>query len=120
MYPMPEFQERSPEVIHNFIRKYPLGMVTAAGEAGVVATHVPLVVEAEGEQIRLRGHVMRKTSHWQAFKTAPEVLVAFTGPDARYSQAGMPTYGLAGPGTTWPFMCAADLPSCQSRTWSKS
>lgn len=82
MYPMPEFQERNPEAILDFIRKYPLGMVTAAGESGVVATHVPLLVESEGSQIRLRGHVMRKTQHWEGFKKAPEVLVAFTGPDA--------------------------------------
>lgn len=82
MYPMPEFQERSPQAIQDFIRKYPLGMITAAGSSGVVATHVPLLLDADGDQIRLRGHVMRKTTHWQAFKTAKEVLVAFTGPDA--------------------------------------
>jgi len=82
MYPMPEFQERNPDAIRDFIRKYPLGMVTAAGESGVVATHVPLLVEGEGDRIRLRGHVMRKTQHWEVFKNAPEVLVAFTGPDA--------------------------------------
>jgi transcriptional regulator len=82
MYPMPEFQEREPEAIREFIRKHPLGMITAAGESGLVATHVPLLVEGEGSQIRLRGHVMRKTPHWEGFKSAPEVLVAFTGPDA--------------------------------------
>lgn len=79
---MPEFQERNPEAIREFIRKYPLGMVTAAGGSDVVATHVPLLVEGEGSRIRLRGHVMRKTTHWQGFKNASEVLVAFTGPDA--------------------------------------
>jgi transcriptional regulator len=82
MYPMPEFQERNPKAILDFIRKYPLAMITAAGESGLVATHVPLLVEAEGPPIRLRGHVMRKTQHWEGFKTASEVLVAFTGPDA--------------------------------------
>jgi transcriptional regulator len=79
---MPEFQERDPDAVRDFIRKYPLGMVTAVGESGVVATHVPLLVEGEGDRIRLRGHVMRKTPYWEAFKKAPEVLVAFTGPDA--------------------------------------
>ena len=82
MYPMPEFQERDPQAIRDFIRKNPLGMVAAAGPEGVVATHVPLLLREDGEEFRLRGHVMRKTPYWEGFKTAPEVLVAFTGPDA--------------------------------------
>src|SRR5579872_5101471 len=82
MYPMPDFQERDPEAIREFIQKYPLGMVTAATESGIVATHVPLLVDGAGDQLRLRGHVMRKTSHWEGFKNASEVLVAFIGPDA--------------------------------------
>jgi transcriptional regulator len=77
---MPEFQERNPEAINAFIRKYPFGMITAVGESGVVATHIPFLLDDDG--MRLRGHVMRKTPYWQGFKTAPEVLVAFTGPDA--------------------------------------
>lgn len=81
MYPMPEFQERSPEAIREFIRKYPLGMITSAGKGGLVATHVPLLLAGD-EPLRLRGHVMRKTTHWEGFKNASEVLVAFTGPDA--------------------------------------
>lgn len=81
MYPMREFQERDQEAILSFIRKHPLGMITAAGESGIVATHVPLLLD-DGPPVRLRGHVMRKTTYWEGFKSAKEVLVAFTGPDA--------------------------------------
>lgn len=100
MYPMREFQERDPDAILDFIRKHPLGMITAVGESGLVATHVPLLV-TEGSPMRLRGHLMRKTSHWEGFKTASEVLVAFTGPDAPVLESwntGRPFGG------TWNYM----------------
>ncbi len=100
MYPMREFQERNPEAIRDFIRKHPLGMITAAGESGLVATHVPLLIQQESP-MRLRGHVMRKTSHWEGFKTATEVLVAFTGPDAPILESWNENRPFGG---TWNYM----------------
>lgn len=84
MYPMPEFRETDPAEIVEFIRKYPLAMLAAVGEDGSpVATHVPLLVNFDGSHLKLRGHVMRNTPYWRAFKQAPsDVLVAFTGPNA--------------------------------------
>ncbi|HEY3782077.1 MAG TPA: FMN-binding negative transcriptional regulator [Fimbriimonadaceae bacterium] len=83
MYPMPEFREQDQEAIIAFMRKYPFAMVTAVDESGsIVATHVPLLLSIRGSQIKLRGHVMRKTPYWKGFKSAGEVLVAFTGPNA--------------------------------------
>lgn len=97
---MREFQERNPEAIRDFIRKHPLGMITAAGESGLVATHVPLLIQQESP-MRLRGHVMRKTSHWEGFKTATEVLVAFTGPDAPILESWNENRPFGG---TWNYM----------------
>jgi len=99
MYPMPEFQESDPEVTRAFMRKHPLGMITAMGEEGLVATHVPMLLDSDG--LRLRGHVMRKTAHWQAYKSASEVLVAFTGPDAPVLESWMSHRPFGG---TWNYM----------------
>src|SRR5256885_14496510 len=83
MYPMPEFQERDANAILDFIRKYSFGMLTGTGESGqIVATHVPFLVSKDNDRISLRGHIMRKTPYWNALKKNPQVLVAFTGPDA--------------------------------------
>jgi len=49
------------------------------------ATHLPLVVVAEGEQVRLRGHLAKANPHWQAWATQPQVLVIFQGPHAYIS-----------------------------------
>jgi transcriptional regulator len=101
MYPMPEFQERDAEKIWEFIKNNPLGMVTAMGEGGIVATHVPLLIDDDPNQLRLRGHVMRKTKHWEGFKQAGEVLVAFTGPDAPVLESWMEERPFGG---TWNYM----------------
>lgn len=101
MYPMPEFQERNSQAIRDFICKYPLGMVTAIGSSGLVATHVPLLIGGEGSHFRLRGHVMRKTTHWEGFKSASEVLVAFTGPDAPVLESWNADLPFGG---TWNYM----------------
>jgi len=94
IYSSPVFQESDPEAIRSFIRQHPLGMITAAGESGLVATHVPLLIEGDGDQIRLRGHVMRKTPHWEGFKNSSEVLIAFTGPNAVLSRLEWVLLGL--------------------------
>lgn len=104
MYPMPEFQEKDPEAVLDFIRKYPLGMVAAVSESGTVAaTHVPILTYTDGSRITMRGHVMRKTEHWHALKTASEVLVAFTGPDAPVLASWMDSPAFGG---TWNYMAA--------------
>ncbi|MBS1708011.1 MAG: FMN-binding negative transcriptional regulator [Armatimonadetes bacterium] len=83
MYPLPEFQENDRQAIVDFIRRHPLAMVTGVDVAGkVVATHVPVLVRDDGENLRFNGHMMRKTDHWDACKANSEVLVVFTGPDA--------------------------------------
>jgi transcriptional regulator len=102
MYPMPEFQETDTDAILEFIRKYPLGMLTGIGESGkIVATHVPMIVQAGLSPVRLRGHVMRKTEYWKGFKANPDVLVAFTGPDAPILESWMERRPFGG---TWNYM----------------
>lgn len=101
MYPMPEFQERNPESILNFMREHSLGLITAIGEDGIAATHVPLLIDSDGGKIRLRGHVMRKTPYWNAFHAASEVLVVFTGPDASVLASWLADLRFGG---TWNYM----------------
>lgn len=104
MYPMPEFAERDLAEITAFVRKYPLATLTGVGVSGrIEATHVPLLLVQEGSELRLRGHVMRKTSHWQAYGEASEVLAAFTGPDAPVMASWLQDRAYGG---TWNYMAA--------------
>lgn len=102
MYPMREFQERDPSEIAVFIQRYPLAMLTGTtGEGKLTATHVPLLLEDRTDQTVLRGHIMRKTEYWQAFKANPEVLVAFSGPNAPVLASWMTDLAFGG---TWNYM----------------
>ncbi|HMS55612.1 MAG TPA: FMN-binding negative transcriptional regulator [Fimbriimonadaceae bacterium] len=100
MYPMPEFQERDPQAVREFIRKHPLAMIVANGDGGPVATHVPLLL-GDGEPLTLRGHLMRKTPYWHGFKASSDVLVAFTGPDAPVLESWNTSLPFGG---TWNYM----------------
>jgi transcriptional regulator len=71
------------------------------GASGIVATHVPLLIDGDPDHLRLRGHVMRRTTHWEGFKQAGEVLVAFTGPDAPVLESWMQERPFGG---TWNYM----------------
>lgn len=102
MYPMREFQETDREAILAFIRQHPLALVTSISKEGrIEATHVPLLLTVDGESVRLRGHVMRKTAHWQAFHANSDVFLAFTGPNAPVLESWLSKRGFGG---TWNYM----------------
>lgn len=101
MYPKPEFREHDRAAIVEFMKKHPLALVAAAGDAGIAASHVPVLIDDGGEQIKLRAHVMRKTQHWEAFKRAAELFVVFTGPDAPVLESWNSTRPFGG---TWNYM----------------
>jgi len=100
---MPEFREHSHDAICQFIKKHPLGMIAAVGDSGLVATHVPLLLDDDSTGLRLRGHVMRRTKHWDAFKSSGDVLVAFTGPDGPVLESWVEERPFGG---TWNYMAA--------------
>src|SRR5690606_9994749 len=83
MYSDEKFLVKDLVEIRAFVEKYPFATVVATeSNGGLVATHVPLLVQSWGEQIVFRGHVMRETDHWKALRHSPSVFVSFLGPDA--------------------------------------
>jgi transcriptional regulator len=104
MYPMKEFREDDQGKILDFIREYPLATVTAAGDGGwPVATHVPILIQERDDKLFLRGHVMRKTDHWEAFNKNPNVLAMFHGPNCPVLASWYPETDNGG---TWNYMVA--------------
>jgi transcriptional regulator len=68
-----------------FMQAHSFATLVSLVQGQLFATHLPLIVVAEGDQIRLRGHVAKANPHWQELATQREVLVIFQGPHAYIS-----------------------------------
>ncbi|CAN5408712.1 FMN-binding negative transcriptional regulator [soil metagenome] len=80
------FEEQRPEAIHDLIRAQPLGTIVHIGADGLVANHIPFLIEpARGPHGTLIAHVARNNDLWREVKPGVESLVVFQGPDAYIS-----------------------------------
>ena len=85
MYQPAHHVESRPEVLHELIRAYPLGLLIANGPDGPIANPVPFLFDAaKGAHGQLTCHVARANSQWRLIAEQPEtpVLVVFQGPQA--------------------------------------
>lgn len=83
MYQPAHFREDRLEVQHELIRTHPLGLLVSAGESGLVADHIPFVVDSSASSLgTLRCHVARANPHRRRLADTGEVLVVFQGPHA--------------------------------------
>ena len=80
MFDFPIFKEKDPQVIKDFIDRYPFAfLIGCDAENRPVATQLPVFIEEEDGRKVLRGHIMRNTEHHLAFLHNSNVLVVFTG-----------------------------------------
>ena len=82
MYRPPAFRLDALDEQHEVIRRHPLAtLITRSGE-GVVANHIPFMIDAErGDKGVLRAHVARANPLWGTHPSESEVLVIFAGID---------------------------------------
>lgn len=86
VYLPPHFEETRSEAVGALIRDYPLGTVVQQSERGLVANHIPFLLDtAAGEQGTLIAHVARNNDLWRDAASGGEALVIFQGPDAYIS-----------------------------------
>lgn len=83
MYLPSHFEETRVEVLHELIRRHPLGALITSGADGLNANHVPFVVDPHPAPFgTLRAHVARANPVWRDFSREVEPLVIFQGPQA--------------------------------------
>ena len=81
MYQPSHHREDRLEVQHALIRTYPLAALVTLGEGGLVANHIPFILDAgAGALGTLRGHVARANGQWRDVRREGEALVIFQGP----------------------------------------
>jgi transcriptional regulator len=86
MYRPSYFREDRPEVLHALIRAHPFAQLITAGEQGLVANPLPLLLNPEASANgTLRGHLARANDQVAALRTGGQALVIFQGPQAYIS-----------------------------------
>lgn len=82
MYCPSAFRQDDLATLHQQIQASGLALLSSAGEQGLQASHLPLLLEPhEGEFGTLYGHFARANSHWRDLATGAEALVVFSGAD---------------------------------------
>jgi transcriptional regulator len=80
MYVPRHFAETRVDVLHDLIRRHPLGTLVVAAPAGMEASHVPFEISPEPAPFgTLRCHVARANPIWQLIAPDRQVLVVFQG-----------------------------------------
>lgn len=98
MYVPKLFQQKDWQEIKQVIEQNGFAMMISCGDAGPVATHLPLrLVESRPEQWVLQGHLARANPHWRLFEHENRSLAIFSGPHAYvsprwYDHINVPTW----------------------------
>ena len=85
LYIPAHFRLQDREAALELVRRNAFGTLVSSGAAGLRVSHIPFVVEAAGEKVRLLGHLARANEHWKALESASEVVAIFQGPHAYVS-----------------------------------
>ncbi|MBV8133235.1 MAG: FMN-binding negative transcriptional regulator [Alphaproteobacteria bacterium] len=101
VYLPPHFTETRPDVLVAHIEQHDFGLLVSYGAGGLVASHIPFLVERHGEELCLVGHLARPNPQVQHLAKGGEVLAIFSGPHAYIS----PSWYAAGPAVpTWNYV----------------
>jgi transcriptional regulator len=92
MYTPPAFAETRVDIMHELMRAHPFAALVTVSSEGLMATHIPLVLHAEGSEFGvLRGHMARANSQWSERIESTDALVIFSGPHQYISPSWYPT-----------------------------
>ena len=100
MYVPASFAETDTAKLHAFIRRHGFSILTSLGEGGAIASHLPLLLDAEaGSRGHLIGHMARANPQWR--RVEGEVMAIFAGPHAYVSPSW---YQEGGTVPTWNYV----------------
>jgi transcriptional regulator len=100
MYVPASFAVSDEKTLESFIERYDFATLTSSSPAGLVASHIPVMVRRSAGRSVLIGHVARANSQWRQFDGKAEALAIFHGPHAYVS----PTWYATSPAVpTWNY-----------------
>jgi transcriptional regulator len=125
MYIPQHFAETDRSVLHALIGAHPLGTWVTAGDDGLIANHIPFMVDAaRGENGMLLAHVARANPIWRTFSATMPSLVVFQGADAYISPSWYPSkraHGKVVPTWNYAVVHAYGMPrAIEDRGWLRA
>jgi transcriptional regulator len=69
----------------DYMRAYSFAALASSGEGGLMATHLPFVIEEAGGQVTLLAHMAKANPQWRDFAAGAEALAIFMQPHAYVS-----------------------------------
>jgi transcriptional regulator len=100
VYLPPAFTETRPAVLVAHIEQHDFGLLVSHGAAGLVASHIPFLVERRDEELHLLCHLARPNPQVEELRQGGEALAIFSGPHAYVS----PSWYADGPSVpTWNY-----------------
>ncbi len=80
-----------------YMRAYSFAALTTAGAGGLMATHLPFVIEEEGGKITLLAHMAKANPQWRDFAGADAMVIfmqshAYVSPRLYDSRQNVPTW----------------------------
>jgi transcriptional regulator len=101
VYLPPAFTENRQKVLVEHIERYDFGLLVTHGDQGLAASHIPFLIERDGERLHLHGHLARPNPQVADLARGSEVLAIFHGPHAYIS----PNWYASGPAVpTWNYV----------------
>jgi transcriptional regulator len=101
VYLPPAFTETRPALLIAHIEQHDFGLLVSHGIAGLVASHIPFLVEHHGEDLHLLCHLARPNPQVEQLRQGGEALAIFSGPHAYVS----PSWYADGPSVpTWNYV----------------
>ncbi len=73
------------------MRANPFVILVSTAEDGPFASHVPVVIREDAEQLVIRGHVARANPHWRYLEQQSQCLTIFHGPHSYVSASNYST-----------------------------
>ena len=100
VYLPPHFTETRPEALAAHLDRHDFALLVSHGRGGLIASHIPVMVEYQGPAMHLLGHLARPNPQLADLAEGTEVLTIFAGPHAFVS----PSWYEAGPAVpTWNY-----------------
>ena len=106
MYVPDHFREDRIPVLQETMRQIGFGALVTLGADGIVASHIPMLIEAEPSPWgRLSGHLARSNPQWQSARADIEALAIFSGPQGYITPSWYPTKQATGKVVpTWNYL----------------